>query len=99
MKTISIQMPLVSECSVTECTYNISKACHARAITIGDSVKPGCDTYLPGTQHVKTMQMTAGIGACKTSICKFNEDFECNAESIRVGMVSSGVNCMTFTMR
>lgn len=100
MKEICIEMSQVSECSVTECIYNTKKSCHAKAITIGDSVNPGCDTYLAGSKHVqKSAQLQAGIGACKTSTCKFNDDFECNADSIRVGMVSSGVNCMTFTMR
>jgi len=41
MKTITIETPLVSECSVTECAYNLNSDCHARAITIGDGVHPG----------------------------------------------------------
>ncbi len=99
MNKVTIEMPLVSECSVTECAYNVSKNCHARAITVGDSVHPGCDTFMPESRHVKMTQTVAGIGACKTTTCKFNEDFECMTESIRVGMVRNEVNCMTFAMR
>lgn len=99
MNKITIEMPLVSECMVTQCAYNVSNNCHARAITVGDSMHPGCDTFLPESQHIKDSKRIAGIGACKANSCKFNEDFECMAESIRVGTVRNEANCITYAMR
>jgi hypothetical protein len=99
MNKITIEMPMVSKCMVSECSYNSSSKCHARAITIGDSIHPGCDTFLAGASHTKQAKLVAGIGACKTASCKHNEDLECMAESVQVGMVRSEANCMTFAMR
>lgn len=99
MNKITIEMPLVSECLVTECAYNVSKNCHARAITVGDSVRPGCDTFLPESHHIKEARRIAGIGACKATGCKFNSDFECVTDSIRIGTVRNEANCMTYAMR
>jgi hypothetical protein len=99
MNKITIEMPMVSKCMVSECSYNTGNKCHARAITIGDSVHPGCDTFVAGATHIKQAQRTAGIGACKTASCKHNEDLECMAESVQVGMVRNEANCMTFALR
>lgn len=99
MSKIILEMPIVTKCMAKDCCYNVSNGCHARAITIGDSVRPGCDTYLAGTGHTKHANQIAGIGACKTSNCKHNEDFECIADSVQVGMIMDEANCMTFAMR
>lgn len=93
---ITVDMPVVSECAVTECAYNNSQACHAKAITVGDGANPGCDTYLGSASHTRRSSGTAGVGACKVSHCKHNDDFECQAESINVGFESSQVHCLTF---
>ena len=97
MKTMTIDMPIVTECQIDDCAYNVENRCHARAITIGDGVHPGCDTFLNADNHTKETQRLAGVGACKVSICTFNNDFECIADSINVGQTSNGVQCMTFT--
>ncbi len=99
MKKIMLEMPLVSQCSASDCSYNISSNCHARAITIGDSTHPGCDTFMDGAHHTKHADLTAGIGACKMGNCKFNDDLECMADTIRVGMRGSKANCMTYASR
>ncbi|OGS97977.1 MAG: hypothetical protein A3F73_01200 [Gallionellales bacterium RIFCSPLOWO2_12_FULL_59_22] len=99
MKKITLEMPVVRNCMASECAYNVNSACHARAITIGDATHPGCDTFLKGLSHIRQIQQIAGIGACKTSICKFNEDLECMADNIQVGMIKSEANCMTFALR
>ncbi len=99
MKTVTIEMPLVAKCSASTCAYNASSNCHARAITIGDSTHPGCDTFLAGAHHTKQAKLIAGIGACKMEICKFNDDLECVAENIQVGMAGHNANCMTFAAR
>lgn len=99
MKQLSIEMPLVSECSVGECAYNTDQRCHARAITVGDSVHPGCDTFLSGSAHSKARARDAGVGACKVSACKHNDDFECMTEQIVVGHSSNEIRCLTYQHR
>lgn len=99
MEKICIEMPVVSECAAIECAYNLNKACNARAITIGDGVNPGCDTFLQGSQHTKKSDQIAGIGACKTINCKFNEGLECITDNIHVGHIQNKVNCMTYSAR
>ena len=98
MKKICLEMPIVTKCMASECAYNANSNCHARAITIGDSLKPGCDTFMSGSRHIKQVQPIAGIGACRSRRCKFNEDLECMAEGIQVGMTGSEANCMTFAL-
>jgi hypothetical protein len=96
---ITIEMPIVSECAVTECAYNADRSCHARAITIGDGVHPGCDTFLSSGMHSKETKRTAGVGACKVTGCSHNDDFECMADSIHVGIQEDQVNCLTYKSR
>lgn len=98
MKRISIQIPLISECSVMDCGYNRNASCYARAITIGDGENPNCDTYFNTSdlsQHAKSRSNPAGVGACKVSACRFNHDYECMTDEIMVG---SG-HCLTFMRR
>lgn len=99
MKTITIEMPLISECNVAECAYNLNNNCHARAITIGDGAHPGCDTFFGNKTHTKAAMRTAGIGACKVAGCRFNDDFECTTENIRVGRTMGEISCLTFAPR
>lgn len=96
MNTVTLEMPLVTECLASLCAYNKNQKCHARAITIGDTLHPGCDTFLKGSAHIKQASQIAGIGACKMGNCKYNEDFECVAESVRIGVEKRGANCNTF---
>ena len=98
MEKIVIEMPLVSQCDAKECGYNIGNNCHAKAITIGDYVNPGCDTYFNEKIHNKETKRVAGVGACKVDACKFNSDFECVADNIAIGMIKKNVTCLTFTV-
>ena len=95
---ITIEIPPVSGCSIQECAYNVEKQCHAKAITIGDSEFPACDTMVQGSKHVHSGEQ-AGVGACKVSSCAYNDDLLCSAESIKVGMKEQDVECMTFAAR
>lgn len=96
---MTIEMPIVGGCSVTACAYNGGARCHAKAITIGDGVRPGCDTFLDaGSDHTR-LNVTAGVGACKVSGCRHNSDLECMADSIKVGMRQQLPNCMTYSAR
>ena len=99
MNRIAVDMPVVGECSVAECAYNAQNACHARAITVGDGVHPGCDTYFHAAPHARDSGRHAGVGACKVSACQHNDDYECSAEQIAVGHVGVGACCLTYQQR
>jgi hypothetical protein len=99
MKHLTIDMPVVAECLATECAYNVSMNCHARAITVGNSLHAGCDTFLPGSGHTHATDRVAGVGACKSTDCRYNEDLECMTETIRVAPKGEEVNCMTYSPR
>ncbi len=99
MKNVILEIPLVTKCMASACAYNVNSNCNARAITIGDSTHPCCDTYLSGSQHTSPAKQAAGVGACKTASCKFNEDLECTADSINVGFPKSEATCLTFALR
>jgi hypothetical protein len=98
MTTKTIDMPDVDACDARDCAYNKEGNCHARAITVGDGVHPGCDTFLQSQEHSRRAE-GAGVGACKVKACKHNDDFECQAGSIRVGRRSGTIECLTFTSR
>ncbi|MEN3276702.1 MAG: hypothetical protein V7631_2492 [Massilia sp.] len=99
MIKIAIEMPAVAACSVSECAYNADNGCHARAITVGDGVHPGCDTFLVATPHSRARERHAGVGACKVSGCRHNDDYECMADRITVGHASQAVSCLTYQAR
>lgn len=96
---ITIEMPVVGECSIAECAYNTGNRCQARAITIGDGLSPNCDTLFCGSGHIHATKIQAGVGACKVDSCSFNDDLECTAEMITVGRVDENVECLTYSMR
>ena len=95
MKAKTLEMPEVAECSANECAYNRDQMCRARAITIGDGTKPMCDTAFNAGMHTRA-DMIAGVGACKVASCRHNDDLECQADIIQVGMSGSDPLCMTF---
>lgn len=99
MKKMTVEMPPVSQCSVTECAYNVNQGCHAKAITVGDDRAAECDTYFVSSAHTRESSRTAGVGACKVTGCKFNDDFECTAQEISVGVAATAVNCLTYAPR
>ncbi|HKL22606.1 MAG TPA: DUF1540 domain-containing protein [Tichowtungia sp.] len=94
---MAMKMPKVTACTVEKCSYNKDQSCRALAITIGDpGGEPACDTYFPALQQGGVMDATAGVGACKAADCKFNQDFECAAESISVGLQRNDPDCLTY---
>jgi hypothetical protein len=99
MNRIATDMPVVGECTVGECAYNANNCCRARAITVGEGIHPGCDTFLVATPHSRDSGRHAGVGACKASACQHNEDYECNAQQISVGHTGDGACCLTFQQR
>ena len=99
MNQVLVEMPLVNECAIASCAYNVEHGCHAKAITIGDMTHPSCDTFLMNEHHIHSLKVTAGVGACKTINCKHNDDFECTMDQINVGMINGEANCVTFIGR
>ncbi|AMX04045.1 hypothetical protein A3224_04330 [Microbulbifer thermotolerans] len=93
---MATDMPEVTQCVVSQCAFNANSSCHAKAITIGTGTEPDCDTYFGNHKHTQS-QRTAGVGACKMTDCKHNDDFECAADSIQVGDNGDGINCLTYT--
>ena len=96
----TIEMPDVSACGVGHCGYNVEGACHARAITVGDGLHPGCDTFTESVRHPPSDTPVAGVGACKVAVCKYNRELECEAHSIEVDVEEGGevAACMTFEL-
>lgn len=95
---MTFTMSVVSECKVSECAYNLDETCNARAITIGDGVHPGCDTFFQNATHTHEHNNLTGVGACKVNACEYNHDFECSADRISVGYSKSGVSCLHFRL-
>lgn len=96
---ITLEMPQVAKCFVTQCAYNAGASCHAKAITVGDNARPACDTFFSTLSHSQSLAILAGVGACKVAECRYNEDFECTAEKIEVGFKGKAADCLTFAGR
>lgn len=94
-----MEMPKVSSCDITECAYNMDDQCHAMGITIGDMVHPRCDTLCMAVNQDLDTSCSAGVGACKTKGCTYNQGFECMASEISVGYIADEVDCLTFRER
>ena len=94
-----MQMPNVLDCSATECSYNTNKACHAAAITVGDSNCAMCDTYFKSSQKGGVQDLTGSVGACKENDCKFNNSLECQASGIHVANHMGHADCATYSRK
>lgn len=97
MKKMTVEMPEIGTCLVTQCAYNSNQNCHAKAITIGDDRVPACDTFFAGVAHTKATTRIAGVGACKVTGCRYNQDMECSADSIAVGSAGNQIHCLTYS--
>lgn len=95
---MTMKMPMIIDCNMTECAYNTQKRCHAMAITVGGP-EPLCDTFLKRGQKGGVPDMTGGVGACKVTSCSFNQSLECSADAIRVGVHGDHAECDTFAPR
>ena len=97
---MAMKMPQVSDCTVTDCAYNTSQACHALAITVGEEPdEPICDTFFASSNHGGVKDVTAGVGACKAADCQFNQEFECTAANVKIGYQGDQPDCLTFEAR
>lgn len=96
---ITLEMPQVAKCAVGECAYNLDQACHAKAVTVGDGSHPACDTFFTAPAHARAVAIRAGVGACKVTDCRHNDDLECTASRIEVGLKGGEADCLTFEPR
>ncbi|MEW5854200.1 MAG: DUF1540 domain-containing protein [Myxococcota bacterium] len=94
-----MRMPIIQECSVDACAYNQNKACHALAITVGDTRHPHCDTFCPTAGKGGDPSATGRVGACKVADCQHNTNLECQAPQIAVGYQQGQVDCLTYKHR
>ena len=92
-------MPKISKCDVTSCAYNTNNVCHAMTIAIGDSGHPRCDTFYGKKTEAVDLSIHGGVGACKTSACRYNKGLECTAQEIVVGTGPDGTDCLTYQSR
>ncbi len=92
-------MSRVTRCEVSECAYNMDDVCHAKAITIGDTIYPKCDTYCASMVKGGDDDCVAGVGACKVASCIYNSDLECESPEICVGYEEDEADCLTFESR
>lgn len=88
-----IDMPRVSECSVTGCSYN-HDGCHAFAVTVGDDAN--CATFIPLDTKGGLSKVVTQVGACQRTSCIFNTDLECTAASVRMGAGDDAANCLSY---
>ncbi len=94
-----MKMPNILDCSVQECSYNTNKACHAMAITVGDTNCAMCDTYFKSSSKGGAQDINGSVGACKENDCKFNNSLECQAPGIHVSSHMGHADCSTFNRR
>ena len=94
-----MDMSKVCKCDVAECAYNSENLCHAMAITIGDTAHPRCDTLCICEESNIDLSNCAGVGACKTMVCKFNKGLECSMDEVSVGYRQNEIDCLTFQPR
>ena len=95
--TDMLEMPKVSECTVTGCGYN-HDGCHAFAITIGRDAA-SCDTFFDTSSKGGLDRVIAQVGACKRTDCTYNSDMECGAPAIRVAAGKDIADCQTYSPR
>ncbi|MGE5307813.1 MAG: DUF1540 domain-containing protein [Deltaproteobacteria bacterium] len=99
--TIRETIPVIRQCTVSKCAYNVDNQCHTPAITVGEGTEPVCDTFLCDV-CVKTADKggpkasNAFVGACKVAYCEHNRSLECAAGSIKVDVQKNKPECDTF---
>lgn len=91
-----MDMPTVNECQVEACAYNRDRACHALAITVGNSRHAECETFFSTPTKGGDPATTGRVGACKMADCNYNMQFECQAPGIVVGYQEQVVDCLTY---
>ncbi|TXG92274.1 DUF1540 domain-containing protein [Rhodococcus rhodnii] len=97
----TMEMPHVSECTVSDCSYN-HDGCHAFAINVsGNNGTAECGTFVPLSAKGGLDRVTSLVGACQRADCVHNQDLECTASDIRVGAGGGDdtAHCLTYQRR
>ncbi len=95
MKTL-LQMPAVSECAVSACSFN-DAGCHAPAVTIAAAgMAASCATFVDSSARGGIPDITGSVGACARADCVHNTNLACTAKSVRVGAGATASDCLTF---
>jgi hypothetical protein len=89
----TMQLPIISTCSVEGCSYNHDHDCHAAAITITGGTT--CGTYVSTGSDAGVVDH-GQVGACHRSDCVHNDKLECQAESVSIGPGHDPADCLTF---
>jgi hypothetical protein len=89
----TMQLPIVSTCSVDGCSYNHDHDCHAGAITVTGGTS--CGTYVTAGDGAGVVSR-GQVGACHRSDCVHNDKLECQAESVMIGAGNDPADCLTF---
>lgn len=98
--TAALEMPKVSECTVSGCSYNDHSSCHAFAITVaGSNGDAECATFIPLSTKGGLSTVTGQVGACQRADCSHNESLECHADAVRIGAHGDTADCLTFDAR
>ena len=98
--TAMLEMPPITECTVSGCSYNDHSNCHAMAITVGGSgTDAQCATFIPLSSKGGLNKVHGQVGACQRADCVHNESLECTATSVRVGAGADLADCLTFQHR
>ncbi len=92
-----VDMPSVSECTVTGCSYNNHNGCHAFAVTVDDDAS--CATFIPLDLKGGLAKVVTSVGACQRTDCVFNDKLECTASAIRMGAGHDTASCLSFRER
>jgi hypothetical protein len=95
-----IDLGIVSQCDVMNCTYNEGQRCIAGAIdvTFLDDLAQ-CYTYTT-EEPSSSVQVARGAGdvsQCDLIDCTYNEGQRCIADSITVNLLDSVAQCATYT--
>ena len=93
----AVDMPRVSECTVTGCSYNHHEACNAFAVTVAQDAS--CATFIPLDVKGGLSKVVTQVGACQLAACAHNRDLECTADSVRMGAGADAADCLSFEAR
>jgi hypothetical protein len=95
---MEITMPKIKRCDVEMCGHNKDGLCYALAINVGGS-GPICAAFAKTSTKCEGRKTIGGVGACKTTDCRFNDCLMCSAPEIGVGWHESNATCGTFSKR
>lgn len=87
----------VTECAVSNCSFNDHTHCGAAGITIGGNADHAqCATFIDTGTHGGLPKVLASVGACQRTECAHNDHLMCGAASVKVGPGADNADCLTY---